>query len=146
MILLYAAMLDKHFEFFLSDMVLLLASVKILLDRQVLLVCLSQAKNVYRAHTCVVAKLTNIVLDKQNIKCVSNACQTKLFVWRELCCSPEFFFCCPKVTLLHVNRAQSFRGHGSLAHDYCYCLQKKITANKSRRHYKLLNVFKIYSM
>ena len=34
--------------------------------------CLSQAKNVCQACACVMAKLTNIVLDKQSFKCMSN--------------------------------------------------------------------------
>ena len=34
--------------------------------------CLSQAKNVCQASVCVVAKPTDIVLDKQNFKCLPN--------------------------------------------------------------------------
>ena len=40
-----------------------------------------------------------------------------------------------------MNRAQRFLGHGSLAHDCCYCLQKKkLTANSSRTPVKKKNV------
>ena len=34
--------------------------------------CLSQAKKVCQARVCAVAKPTNIVLDKQNFKCLPN--------------------------------------------------------------------------
>ena len=52
-----------------------------LLDKHILLVnfqnvfCLSQAENVCQAHVCVMAKLANTALDKQNLM----VCQT-LFV------------------------------------------------------------------
>ena len=53
-----------------------------LLDKHILLVnafetfqnifCLTRAKNVCQAPVCVVAKPTNILLDKQNFKCLPN--------------------------------------------------------------------------
>ena len=42
--------------------------------------CLSQAKNVCQAHVCVVAKPTDIVLDKQNC----NVCQTMFVRFRSI--------------------------------------------------------------
>ena len=35
--------------------------------------CLSQAQNVCQVHVCVITKLTNIVLDKQNFRCLLNS-------------------------------------------------------------------------